>query len=74
MVDVGRWSVYRVIISLWMIDWDRNKAIDIGEWSVYGGGHEYGIWRWSTDHETDFQWSVSGGGRFREYTTLLQLY
>ena len=25
-------------ISVWVILWDLNKAIDIGEWSIWGGG------------------------------------
>ena len=25
-------------MSLWVILWDPNKAIDIGEWSICGGG------------------------------------
>ena len=28
----------RVKISLWLIVWDRNKAIDIAKWSICGGG------------------------------------
>ena len=38
MVNLGRWSVYGVRISIWAIIWDRNKTIDIGERSIWGGG------------------------------------
>ena len=34
MVFLGRWEDYGVKISLWVIIWDPNKAIDTGRWSV----------------------------------------
>ena len=34
MVYLGRWSVKGVKISLRVIIWVPNKAIDIGEWSI----------------------------------------
>ena len=38
MVHSGRWSVYGVQISLWMMVWDPNKAVAIGMSSICGDG------------------------------------
>ena len=38
MVHLGRWSLYEVKISLWVVIWDPNKATDIGEWWICGRG------------------------------------
>ena len=38
MVDLRRWSIYGVRVSLWAILNDRNKAINIGEWFICGDG------------------------------------
>ena len=65
MVDFGRWSISGVTISVWAIDWDRNKVIDL--WEV-------DLWRWSVREvllysKTSINRPTMGptfSGRFRE--------